>query len=177
MSFLLLMSMLAAIAWLARLVWKRDKDPRAATRFGAAGAFLFTGTDHFLSAQSRYLPMMPDFFGSASLPLIWFTGAAEIAGAVALIVPLKLYTRLKLPNLQYWAGFGLAVMLAFLVIANINVAMEGTGVDGINAGEWYFWTRPFFQPVIMLWVLYAAGVVGRRRQAANELPKPLPASR
>lgn len=175
MSFLLLMSMVAAIAWLARLALTRDKDIRAAMRFGAAGAFLFTGTDHFMSAESRYLPMMPDFFGSASLALIWFTGAAEIAGAIALLAPLGLYARLKLPNLRYWAAIGLAVMLAFLVIANLNVAMEGTGVEGINAREWYFRTRPFFQPVIMLWVLYAAGVVGRRRQAANDLSRPLPA--
>jgi uncharacterized membrane protein len=146
-------------------------------RFGAAGAFPFTGTDHFMSAQSRYLPMMPDFFGSASLPLIRFTGAAEIAVAIALLVPLGLYARMKLPNLRYWAGIGLAVMLAFLVIANVNVAIEGTGVAGISAGEWYFWTRPLFQPVIMLWVLYAAGVIGRRRRATNDLSRPLPTAR
>lgn len=163
MSFLLLMSTIAAIVWLTRMILTRQNDLRTAMRFGAAGAFLFTGTDHFLSAESRYLPMMPDFFGSASLPLIWLTGAAEIAGAIALLVPLEWYARLRLPNLRYWAGIGLTVMLAFLVIANINVAMKGNGVEGINAGDWYFWTRPFFQPLIMLWVLYAANVIGRRR--------------
>ncbi len=176
MSFLLLMSIIAVAAWLGGLIGKWDKDLRSVMRVGAAGAFLVTGTDHFLNAKDRYLPMMPDFFGSASLPLVWFTGGAEIAGAIALLVPLRLYASLKMPNLRYWAGIGLAVMLACMVMANINVAIEGTGVAGIDAGKWYFWTRPFLQPVIMFWILYAAGVVIRHDKAHGNRVGPLPSS-
>jgi uncharacterized membrane protein len=176
MSFLLLMSIIAVATWFGAHIGKWDKDLRTVMRVGAAGAFLFTGTDHFLSTQERYLPMMPDFFGSARLPLVWFTGGAEIAGAIALLVPLRLYAKLKMPNLRYWAGIGLAAMLACMVIANINVAIEGTGVAGIDAGKWYFWTRPFLQPVIMFWVLYAAGVVIPPEPAHGNMPG-LPSSR
>ncbi len=161
MSFLLLMTSVAALAWLLRAAFGAGKDLRTAMRLGAAAAFLFTGVDHFLSTETRYLPMMPGFFGDLRAPLIWLTGVAELAGAVGLLVPLGVYRRLKLPDLRYWAGIGLAVLLAFLVIANVHVAIQGGGVEGFAFGAWYFWLRPLFQPLIALWVLYAAGVIRR----------------
>lgn len=162
MSFLLLMAGAAAIAWLVSAVARRPLNMRDAMRIGAAAAFLFTGSDHFLNAQARYLPMMPAFFGALALPLVWFTGAAEIAGAVGLLVPLRIYERLGLPNLRYAAGVALAIMLAFLVIANINVALKGGGVSGLAFGDWYFRLRPLFQPFIIVCVLYASGAICRR---------------
>lgn len=160
MSFLGLMATAAALGWLLRMALGRPTDLRTAMRLGAAAAFLFTGVDHFVSDQARYLPMMPEFFGDWRLPLIWLTGAAEIAGAVGLLVSPRLCSRLRLPNLRYWAGLGLGVMLGFLVIANINVALTGGGVEGLPFGQWYFWLRPALQPLIIAWVLYAAGVIG-----------------
>ncbi|MCH8505004.1 MAG: DoxX family protein [Ectothiorhodospiraceae bacterium] len=163
MSFLLLMALLAGFSWLScrLLAWREGL--RTHMRIGAAGAFLFTGVDHFLNAEERYVPMMPAFFEPFSLQLVWLTGAAELAGAAGLLLPLAVSRKLGLPDLRYWAGVGLAVMLAVVVIANINVAIQGTGVAGIGLGSWYFWLRPFFQPLIILWVLYAAGVIGRQR--------------
>lgn len=168
MSFLLLMAVIAAAGWLGCRLFRVNHSVRTHMRVGAAGAFLFTGVDHFLSAKERYLPMMPEFFEPFSLWLIWFTGAAEIAGAVGMLVPLTVYARLGLPDLRYWAGAGLSGMLALLVIANVNVAMKGGGVEGMAFGDWYFWLRPLFQPLIILWVLYAAGVIGVRRVARPE---------
>ena len=170
MSFLALMAVAAAIAWLAGLALRRPMSVRDAMRFGAAAAFLFTGIDHFVSAGSRYVPMMPAFFGASALPLVWFTGAAEIAGAVGLLVPLRVYRRLGLPDLRRWAGIALAVMLGFLVIANVNVALTGSGVEGIRFGAWYFWLRPLFQPLIMLWVLYAADALPRSAGTGSAPP-------
>jgi uncharacterized membrane protein len=161
MSVLLLMASIAALVWLFSAVFRRATDRRTAMRFGTAGAFLFTGVDHFLSSETRYLPMMPEFFGDLRLPLIWFTGVAEIAGALALLLPLRVDEALKLPNLRRWAGLSLSVMLGFLVIANVHVALQGGGVEGLAFGAWYFWLRPLLQPLIILWVLYAAGVIGQ----------------
>lgn len=157
MSFLLLMAVAASIAWLTTAALRRPVSPREAMRIGAAAAFLFTGSDHFLSSQTRYLPMMPAFFGSLALPLVWITGVAEICGAIGLLVPLRVYQRLGLPNLRHAVGIALGVMLAFLVIANVNVALKGGGVSGLAFGDWYFWLRPLFQPFIIAWVLYASG--------------------
>lgn len=167
MSFLLLMAVVAAVSWLGCRAFRVSRPVRTHMRMGAAGAFLFTGVDHFVNANERYVPMMPDFFEPFSLWLVWLTGAAELAGAIGLLVPLAVYARLGLPDLRYWAGIGLAVMLALVVIANVNVAIKGSGVDGIGFGDWYFWLRPFFQPLIILWVLYAAGVVGVRQATGS----------
>lgn len=109
--------------------------------------------------------MMPAFFGPVARPLVLFTGAAEIAGAIGLLVPMSTYKRLGLPNLCHAAGVALAVMLVFLVTANVNVAIKGGGVDGLAFGQWYFWLRPVSQPFIILWVLYAAGVLPGRQTA------------
>lgn len=53
-------------------------------------------------------------------------------------------------------------MFALLVIANINMALQGTDVKGLEFGRTYLVIRPFLQPVFMLWALYAGGVIGRR---------------
>jgi uncharacterized membrane protein len=167
MSFLLLMTMAAFAAWSVSWILNRPIGVRDAMRVGAAAAFLLTGVDHFASAETRYVPMMPEFFGATSLPLVLLTGAAEIAGAIGLLIPRGLSARWGFPRLRYWTGVSLAVMLAFLVIANVNVAVTGGGVDGLDFAPWYFWLRPLFQPLIILWVLYAAGVAWPRR-SANE---------
>ncbi len=101
--------------------------------------------------------------------MVYFTGVAELLGALGLILPLALYKRLGLPNLRKWAGIGLAVMLVFLVIANINVAMKGSSVRGLEFGAWYYWLRPLLQPVIILWVLYVSGVIWKPSKKENSL--------
>lgn len=163
MSFLLLMAAVAAMGWLVTLILRPPMGLRDAMRLGAVGGFLFTGIDHFVNVDTRYLPMMPAIFGSLARPLVLFTGAAEIAGAIGLLLPISTYKRLGLPNLRYMAGVALAGMLVALAIANINFAIKGRGVDGLAFGHWYFWLRPAFQPLIILWVLYAAGVMPGRR--------------
>jgi uncharacterized membrane protein len=136
---------------------------RAALRQGLAGGFLFTGIDHFVNTQERYVPMMPALLADWAVPLVLFTGVAEILGGVGLLVPLAVYERLRLPNLRWWAGIGLAVLLGSVVIANVNVAMQGESVKGLEFGSWYAWVRPLLQPVIIAWALYAGGVWPRAR--------------
>jgi hypothetical protein len=50
-------------------------------------------------------------------------------------------------------------MLVFLVLANIHVALEGSTVQGLEFGHWYYDLRPFVQPIFMLWALLVAGVI------------------
>jgi uncharacterized membrane protein len=130
-----------------------------AMRHGMAGGFIVTGIDHFVSGHSRYVPMLPDFLADHALELVYFTGAMELAGAIGLVIPLAVYCRLGMPNLRRWAGIGLAVMLAFLVMANINVALQGSRVQGLEFGNWYYYLRPFIQPIFMLWALFVSGVI------------------
>lgn len=158
MSFLILLTLLSLIAYAAGRLFKRRLPPRDAMRLGMGCAFLYTGLDHFMSGATRYVPMMPDLLENYAFELVWLTGGLEIAGAVGLLLPLRVYQRLGLPNLRGWAGVGLAVLLCVMVIANINVAVTGSHVAGLDFGPWYYWSRPFFQPVFVIWALYAAGV-------------------
>jgi hypothetical protein len=48
------------------------------------------------------------------------------------------------------------------VVANIHVALEGSRVQGLEFGAWYYYLRPFFQPIFMLWALFVSGVIWRR---------------
>lgn len=166
MSFLFLIIILSLVAYIPQLLLGIRKDYRMAMRHGMAGGFIFTGIDHFLNAESRYLPMLPEFLADHALELVYFSGAAELAGAIGLIIPPVIYRRLGLPDLRKWAGIGLAVMLAFLVIANINVALKGHSVHGLEFGAWYYWLRPFIQPIFIIWALYVSGVIGRQNSAA-----------
>ena len=133
-----------------------------------AGGFLFTGIDHFLNTETRYIPMMPAFLGPWARELVWFTGAAEILGAIGLLLPVTLWSRLGLPDLRRTAGLALSLLLAVMVIANVNVALQGAQVAGLPFGSWYYWLRPALQPLIILWALYASGVWPRR-----SIPRPL----
>lgn len=163
MSFLFLMLAFSILAYIPQFFLGDGRDYRMALRHGMAGGFTFTGIDHFVNAQTRYVPMMPDFLAGHALQLVYFTGVAELAGAIGLVIPLAAYKRLGLPNLRKWAGIGLAIMLALLAVANINVVVKGSSVEGLEFGAWYYWVRPLFQPIFILWALYVSGVVWNRR--------------
>jgi uncharacterized membrane protein len=167
MSFLFLILALSFAAYVPQFFLGDRRDYRLAMRHGLAGGFTFTGMDHFASAESRYLPMIPDFLAEYGLALVYFTGAAELAGAIGLVLPLALYRRLGLPNLRKWAGLGLAVMLALLVVANFNVALKGATVQGLEFGAWYYWLRPFMQPVFILWALFVSGWIWKQEARAT----------
>ncbi len=59
-------------------------------------------------------------------------------------------------------------MLAFLVIANVNVALKGSTVQGLEFGKWYYWLRLLFQPIFMIWALFVSGAIWRK-EASNSL--------
>ncbi len=170
MSVLVLMIVLSAIAYLPQYVLGNRKDYRMAMRHGMAGMFLFTGLDHFFT-PSRYIPMMPPFLADYALELVYLSGLAELAGALGLLVPLAVYRLLKLPNLRPLVGLGLALMLSVIVIANINVAVQGLQVQGLPFPAWYYWVRVLLQPVFVVWALFVAGVIRRPAPTAHT-PRP-----
>jgi uncharacterized membrane protein len=166
MEVLILMLVLSGIAYIPQRIFGDRTDYRMALRHGMAGGFIFTGLDHFLTPE-RYVPLIPAFLSGYALELNSISGIAELAGAIGLVVPLVVYRRLGLPNLRRWAGLGLALFLTAIVIGNINVALQGTQVQGIPLGRWYYWLRPFLQPIFIVWALYAGGVTGARKRAGE----------
>jgi uncharacterized membrane protein len=162
MSFLVLMA-LPTIVLLTLTRWGPLRfGLRDAMRWGMALAFLFTGVDHFLNGQIRYVPMIPDLLQQHALTWVWISGAAELAGALGLLVPQTVWHQLHMPRMRGVVAVCISVMLVGLVWANINVAIQGKTVQGLEFGAWYFWLRPAFQPIFIAWVLYACGMFGTR---------------
>lgn len=158
MSFLALISGAAALSWLLGRLAGVRLDLRTAMRCGMGLGFVFTGVDHFLNAELRYLPMIPEFLAYQGLFWVYFTGAAELAGGLAFLVPTRVLVALRMPWLHGLAGAGLALLLVCVVVANIHVALQGQQVQGLPFGAWYYWVRPLFQPVFVAWALYSGGV-------------------
>ncbi len=161
--FLRLYSIVAfsILAYLMQWALLRRRDHRQAMRWGMAAAFVWSGVDHFLSTEARYVPMLPPFLRPHGVGLVYFTGVTEILGAIGLVMPLGVYRRLGLPDLRKWAGIGIALMLACLMIANVNVAVEASAGEHFAYTVWLYYLRLLFQPVFMVWALYAAGVIRR----------------
>jgi uncharacterized membrane protein len=170
MEVLILMIILSALAYLPQYALGNRKDYRMAMRHGMAGMFIFTGLDHFFT-PSRYVPMMPPFLANYALELVYLSGGAELGGAIGLLVPLAAYRWLKLPNLRRLAGLGLALMLSVIVIANINVAVQGLQVQGLPFPAWYYWLRVLLQPIFVAWALFVGGVMRRPAPTAHT-PQP-----
>lgn len=137
------------------LLTGRTPALRASMRWGMAAALLFVGVDHQLTPE-RYLSMMPSFVPHP-LDVVHFTGICEIAGAIGLLVP----------STRRLAGIMLAIYFVCVFPANIKNAVEGLSVDGLPTAQWYYWVRLLFQPIAILWALYAADVTGTSRQPAG----------
>ena len=103
--------------------------------------FLSAGTLHFLRPDvyerivPRYLP--------ARRELVLLSGAAEIAGAVAVAVPRS----------RRAAGFWLAAVLAAVFPANVEMALHPARYAPIP--RTLLWARLPLQPLLVLWALRA----------------------
>ncbi|MCY1535708.1 hypothetical protein D9M68_711230 [compost metagenome] len=146
-ALLLLLTLLAALA--ARLGVPHLADWQARMRWAMALALLFVGIDHWLTPE-RYLAMMPDYL-PYHLPLVLFTSLCELAGAIGLL----------LPRTRRLAALMLALYFVCVFPANLHNALQGLNVAGLPSASWYYWLRLPFQPLVILWALYAGGVLAR----------------
>jgi uncharacterized membrane protein len=143
---LTLLAVPAAKGWPARM------------RFAMALALFLVGSDHWIHPD-RYLAMMPPWI-PLHLELVLFTGAAEIAGGLGLLIP----------RFRALAGVLLAVYFVAVFPANLHNALNGLSVEGLPEASWYYWARLPFQPLAIWWALFSAGVIrwpfaGRRHRA------------
>lgn len=116
---------------------------RKILRILAALAYLVAGVAHLRSPEG-FLQITPGWVPYPEA-VVEFTGIAEIAGAIGLMIP----------RLRYAAGIGLALYALFVWPANINHAVNDIAIGGRDLSWWYHGPRLVLQPVIIwlaLWV-------------------------
>lgn len=116
--------------------------------------YLVAGITHLRSPRD-FIAITPQWVPAVPL-VITLTGLAEIAGALALLVP----------GLRKAAGVGLALYAICVFPANVNQALNGIPIGGHVLSWWYHAPRLLFQPVLVWWALWVSQVIewpfGRR---------------
>jgi uncharacterized membrane protein len=120
---------------------------RRAMRWIIAAFFSVAGFAH-LWVPDTLLSIMPDWVPFAP-QVIFLTGIFEFAASVALV------TR----PLRYWAGIAMAIYAVCVWPANFKQAIDGIVIPSVPDSWWYHGPRLVFQPVIVWWALYCAGVI------------------
>ena len=111
-----------------------------AALFAAAGIAHLLAPDALLAITPSWVPFAPQ--------IIFLTGLCELAGAVALVT-----------TLRWWAGVAFAAYAICVWPANFKHAIDGIELPHITNSWYYHGPRLAFQPVIIWWALYCAGVI------------------
>jgi uncharacterized membrane protein len=116
-------------------------------RWVMAAFYMSAGLLH-LASPEKFLPIVP-----AWVPLpretVLLTGVCEIAGSVALLIG---------PTMPA-AGIMLALYAVCVYPANVKHALEGIHLPPVPDSWWYHGPRLAFQPVLVWWALFCAGVI------------------
>ena len=102
-----------------------------------AGVAHLRSPDGFLSITPSWVPF--------PVEVVAFTGIAEIAGAIGLLIP----------RLRFAAAIGLALYALCVWPANFHHALNDIAIGGTKMSWWYHGPRLAFQPVLIwlaLWV-------------------------
>lgn len=119
---------------------------RSGLRAILAIIYLGAGIAHLMSPHG-FLAITPDWVPYPVF-MVAFTGVAENAGAIGLMIP----------QTRKWAAFGLALYALCVWPANFNHAINGITVGGEALSWWYHGLRLMFQPVL-IWLAFWVGHV------------------
>jgi uncharacterized membrane protein len=120
-------------------MWRTTIRILLATFYGGAGVLHLTSPAGFVAITPDWVP-----FPQA---VVAFTGLAEIAGAVGLMVP----------RFRKAAGVALALYALCVWPANFNHAINDITIGGANMSWWYHGPRLTLQPLIIWLALWAGG--------------------
>jgi uncharacterized membrane protein len=118
--------------------------PMSRSRAALAAFFAYTGAMHFLKPRF-FEAIVPPSIESSKKEVVAISGAAELAGAAALLHPAG-------RRLGRWWLLGLLVAV---FPANIHMAVNPEQIRGLDLNKmprWALWARLPLQPLAMLWV-------------------------
>ena len=110
-------------------------------------ALVFAGISHLTTARVEFLAQVPTWLPLDGDFVVVASGIVEIVLGLSLIFLFK-----------QRAYVGLAVAAFFILIFPGNISQYVNGIDafGLNTDQARF-TRLFFQPVLVVWALWATG--------------------
>lgn len=126
----------------------QESRSRRVARVVLAAAYALAGIAH-LTRPGGFVAITPSWVPAPDM-VVALTGAAEIAGAIGLMIP----------PLRKAAGMGLALYALCVWPANFHHALSGIPLNGVHLSWWYHGPRLALQPVIIWWALWASGVTG-----------------
>ncbi|MGJ5178430.1 DoxX family protein [Bradyrhizobium oligotrophicum] len=123
-----------------------DDNVRAIMRWLMAAFYAAAGIAH-LAIPEPFLLITPSFVPFAP-QVILLTGLCELAGSVALVTK----------PMRRWAGIGLAAYAVCVWPANFKHAIDAIDLPYLGSSWLYHGPRLAFQPVLVWWALYSAGL-------------------
>lgn len=126
----------------------QESRSKRIARVVLAAAYALAGIAH-LTRPGGFVAITPSWVPAPEM-MVALTGAAEIAGAIGLIIP----------PLRKAAGMGLALYALCVWPANFHHALSDIPLNGVHLSWWYHGPRLALQPVIIWWALWASGVTG-----------------
>ncbi|MBB4089668.1 DoxX family protein [Salinibacter ruber] len=106
--------------------------------------FAAAGTAHFVR-PSAFARIVPPYL-PAPYALVYVSGAAELLGALGVLVP----------GLRRYAGWGLLLLALAVFPANVHMALHPADFEGIPA--WALYLRLPLQVALVGWIYWALGL-------------------
>jgi uncharacterized membrane protein len=122
----------------------KDCAAMSRSRIALAAFFGAAGANHFANPRS-YEAIVPPSLASRKREINVISGAAELAGALAVLHPAA-----RRPG-RWW----LLALLVAVFPANVHMAVSPEQVPGLDLSKiprWALWARLPLQPLAMLWV-------------------------
>ena len=115
-------------------------------------AMVGAGVLHLTTQRAEFQAQVPDWFPLDEDLTVVASGVVEIGLGAAFIA---------LPQRKRLVGGLLAAFFVAIFPGNVAQYVEGVDAFGLDTDRARF-VRLFFQPVLVLWALWAGGLLGRR---------------
>ena len=115
---------------------------------------VFAGVMHLTTQREEFQAQVPEWFPMDDDLTVLGSGVVEIALGAGMVA---------LPKRKRLFGGLLAAFFVVIFPGNVGQYVEGTDAFGLDTDTKRL-VRLFFQPLLVLWALYAGGWLGRRRR-------------
>lgn len=135
------------------------KYAKAIARYLLGAALIYAGVSHFTFSRSEFQAQVPPWLPLDADFVVLASGAVEIALGLALIF---------VSRYRKQVGWLTAAFFLAIFPGNISQYLTQTDAFGLNTNEARL-SRLFFQPLLMLWSLWATGALSRKNSAKENL--------